>query len=360
MKLSEILPHLQPTYKSVEIDIACVLHEDKWNNFVTLVKFTDQNPITSNQQISCNAKLQRMQSGKIFRIYKKYFAIASLPEIIENFQKGIKIIDGNIIYYYHPIDLINFGLSYYRPNSSAEAKFGSFTTFESASNEIRNTLYPLVDQARSEVVHLGYDSIFDAISRIFETEYVAESTSYVIVKLPVFAKIDRVEIEKRQIQIVSKYHKKLGGLFLRYEIKNFKDIEPVSYDQSHGKFQEEGDFEIWHLTVDSVPPEQSRDDIRCEVNLFYQPLSVDVSYFHERFSKMMAEKKLLEANPLAKIFNKFCSIEELQKMFSQAEVQRSKLDVSDHFERTVSWLFALHGFQSVWLGNDLQITRSPE
>ncbi len=359
MKLCDILPHLQPTYKSVEIDIACVLHENKWHNFVTLVKFVDEDPLEANERISRDGKLQKLKAGKIFRIYKKHFAIDSLPTILENFQKGIKVIDGDTISYYHPIDLMN-NLSYYRHCPSNDTDFGAYITFESANDALRSKLYPLGEMARSEVVPLGYDDIFDAIRRVFCTEYVAESTSYVIVKLPVFAKIDKVDLDGKHIQIVCRYHRKLGDLFLRYEMKNFPEIEPVSYDQSKGSFKEERDFEVWQLEVDSVPLDQSREDIWCEVNLFFRPLSEDVSFFREKFSKMLAGKKLLDANPLAKIFSKFCSIKELQKMFSEAEVHRSKLDVSDHFERTVSWLFALHGFQSIWLGNELQVIRSPE
>lgn len=69
---------------------------------------------------------------------------------------------------------------------------------------------------------------------------------------------------------------------------------------------------------------------------------------------MIAEKKLLDTNPLAKIFARFCSIEEFTKLLTNpitASKSRFKLDKSDNFERVVYWLFTLHGFQAIWLGD---------
>lgn len=358
MKLSKVLQHLQPTYKSVEIDIACLLHENKWASLVTLVRFSYEDPLEANDKISHDSKLQKLKSGKTFRIYKKYFAINNLPAIVENFQKGIKVIDGNTISYYQPIDLMNYDLSYYRHYPSSDTDFGAYTTFASANNELRSKLYSIAETARSDVVPVGYDDIFDAIRHVFLQEYVAESTSYVTVKLPVFARIDSVESEGEKIQIKCRYHKKLGGLYLRYKMKNFPDIEPEPFDQSRGSFKEEGDFEIWQVEAEGVPFARLRDDIKCDVNLFLEPLSEDVSSFTKPISMMMAEKKLIDANPLAKVFSMFCNIEEFQQMFEKAEVRRSKMDVSDHFERTVSWLFTLHGFRSIWLGKDWETLRS--
>lgn len=361
MKLSEILPHLQPTYKSIELDIACTLYGGKWFNILTIVKFTYENYEIANQRISKEDVFVKLSNNQRFRMYKKNLPLSSLEKILENFHKGVKIIDGTEIEYGYEVNLENFDLHFYDYSPiSSDNVWSAFHTYHTDNSANRQTLNKTFDSLKSEVIICGED-VYDAIQNMFHVDIRGESNKDIILVMPFFAKIEEMEPQGRKITFTARYHKNLKDLVLQYRKEDGGNPKIATYEQPSNIKDENDDFKIWSINVDDLTGQT--DNVRCSAFLFYKPLNIGTRSVGKSISQISAEQKLLDSNPFAKIFDRFCKIEKFEQLLTNpTDVKMSNfvLGSAYNFERMVQWLFTLHGFRAIWLGQDFQTIKDEQ
>lgn len=359
--LEEVLPHLKNTYKSIDLRIACVLYEGKWHNLFTLIRFTNDDVSLLDKQLTKKPQLSQLGKGVNFRIFFRHFSLTEFEELTTDLVKGsIKADDTTI--QYEPSDIKKFSVHLSRRSTASGNSPAFFTTSQTKSN-IPDKWDNFYDSVKSDVIPLGCEDAFEAIKHFFDYSDYERSSNYdLAIAAPVYGKVEEMKLEIRKAKITVRYHKNLNDLYLHYKRYNqlqSSDTQQVCvFAQNKGITKSEGDFNIWQIEADDLDLSgQSYENFACEAELFSKPLKSLISDLSRQVTELIAEKKMLETNPLAKIFAKFCPLDQFTKMLvnpTNVGISNFKLSETDNFERGIQWLFSLHGFQGIWLGKDYE------
>lgn len=359
MKLFDVLSKLKDTYRSIDLYVASAKYEDRWLNLLTLVRFSDEEYDAINSQIAGNAILCKLGKGNLVRMNRRAFSLEYLQELASDISKGELKVDGETVHI-TPVDIIaNFDLNLQR-SYPQNKNWGLFSSIRNRTNESPYNLSLFYDNLKLELIPLGAADIYEAIRNYFKVDYNSSTNIYdLAIEAPIYAKIKSLELLGKILQVKVTHHRNMRGLILHYDRHHYlsgqKAIEKIVYDQSSGKISQCGEFIDWEVKLEELNmARQSYENIVCDVSLFVNEISNEISCYDIHVTQMIAEKKLLDTNPLAKVFARFCSIEEFTKLLTNPiNVTKSgfKLDKSDNFERVVYWLFSLNGFQTIWLGD---------
>ena len=366
MKLLEILPKLQSTYKSIEIKIACGNYQGKWINLLTRVNFVYEDSVFLNKQISENKQYMKLNVGQKFRICIKYIPMEEFVALSAAVLNGIVEING-ILVHYEPVDFQNYDMSF-RQQSSVKDEWGEFSGYRSRKQNIPYYTSQSIDFWNGDVIGLGYEDITEAIQLLVDKETRPGISFDFIVRAPFYCRLEKLNIEENKIKIVVKYHKNLDGIILQYRKYQSRDniglynteseIGAEAFDQMSGMTAHEGDFKTWQIDAEQPDMSQSHKHDAREISLFFQALGQKISYERKSLTEMIAEKSYLANNPLAKMFAKFCILDKYKEMLLRPTASNKdgfRLRDTDNFERAVQWLFSLCGFQTIWLGKDHEV-----
>jgi len=360
LKLQDVLSKLQNTYKSIDLYVASAKHEEKWLNLLTLVRFSNEEDTSINKKIAGNAKLTQLAKGKLVRINRNAFSLDYLEELVSDLSKGLLKVGGETVHVI-PVDIMhNFDLSLQRSNSQ-QIDWGLFSSTRSKTSVTPYNLASFYDNLKSELIPLGSADIYIAIRNHFNLKYDSSTSNYdLAIEAPIYARIKNAELLGKKLLVKVTYHKNMSDLILHYDQRNYfqqnkKMPDTKVYNSPKRIIPQYEEFVDWEVELDELNiAQQSYENITCDVGLYIPQINDEVSRWDIHITQMIAEKRLLETNPLAKIFERFCSIEEFTKLFTHPiNVSKSgiKLDISDNFERAVYWLFTLNGFQAIWLGD---------
>lgn len=371
MKLLEILPKLQSTYKSIEIKIACGNYQGKWVNLFTKVNFVYEDSVLLNRNISENKKYLKLNLGQKFRICIKYIPVEEFDALSTAVLNGTIEING-ILVHYEPIDFQNYDLTF-RRQDWVNDKWGEFSEYRSRKHNVPYYTGQSIDFWNGDVIGLGYEDINEAIQLWVDKENKPSNSFDFLVRAPFFCRLEKWNIEENKIKIVAKYHKNLNGLILQYRkyqsqsniglYNTESEIGTEAFDQANGMTVPEGDFKIWQIDAEQLDMSQSYKHDAREISLFFQPLGQKISYERKSLTEMVAEKSYLANNPLAKMFAKFCILDKYKEMLLRPTASSKdgfRLRDADNFERAVQWLFSLCGFQTIWLGKDHEVIQDEQ
>lgn len=360
MKLHDVLSKLQNTYKSIDLYVASAKHEEKWLNLLTLVRFSNEDANSINKQIAENEKLTKFAKGNLVRINRKAFSLEYLEELVSDLSKGeLKV--GEEAIHIISVDLRNnFDLTLYRSYQNKD-DWGLFSSTRDRTNESPYNSSSFYDNLKPELIPLGASDIYAAIRNHFNLEYDSSTQKYdLAIEAPIYARIKNMELSGKKLLVKVIYHKDMSDLILHYDQRYYfqRQKMPITkvYDSSKGIISQFDEFIDWEVELEELNmAQQSYENITCDVSLYIpDEITNAVSQWEIHITQIIAAKKLLETNPLAKIFARFCSIEEFTKLLTNPTTTSKgsfKLDISDNFERAVYWLFTLNGFQAIWLGD---------
>jgi hypothetical protein len=360
MQLRDVFSKLRHTYKSIDLYVASAKYEEKWVNLLILVRFSNEEADSINKQIAGNNKLAQLAKGDLMRINRNAFPLEYLQELTSDLSKGALKMGEEIVHVVPANIMHNFDLSLQR-SDLPKNMWGSFSSTRSKTSGMPHDLTSFYDSLIPELVPLGSSDIYAAIRNHFNLEYDSTRSSYDLsVEAPVYAKINNVELLGKKLVVKITYHKNLENLFLHYDQRYYFQRQNMPetkvYNPSMGIISQRGEFVDWEIELEELDiAQKSYENITCDLSLYIPQINSDrVSSESVHITKIIAEKRLLETNPLAKIFARFCSIDEFTKLLTNpTNINKGgfKLDISDNFERAVYWLFTLNGFQAIWLGD---------
>jgi hypothetical protein len=358
LKLTEVLSRLQNTYKSIDLYVASASYEGKWLNLLTLIRFSNEDDTSINKQISMNEMLTQLGKGNTVRINRKAFLLEYLPILASQLKLGVLDIGEETIQII-PVDIMNdFDLTLQRSYPQKD-EWGSFSSTRGRINGSPYNLASFYDNLKTELIPLGAADIFVAIRNYFKLEYNPYNNNYdLAIESPIYARIKNIELSEKKLQVKATYHKNITDLILHYDQRAYSKPEKIPptkvFNTSKGKISTHGELVDWEVDLEELSMDQSYENITCDVSLYIPKTNDEVSRWDIHLTQLIAEKKFLETNPLAKVFARFCTVEDFTKLFTNPiSINKGgfKLDKSDNFERVAYWLFTLHGFQTIWLGD---------
>lgn len=369
MHIEDVLSHLKDTYKSIQVSIACVYYEDKWVNLFTSVSFAYEDADHVNKTLSQNEQLSQLSKGQRFRIYKKSFPYEELDLLCDSFSEGM-LETSDVGIDYDPIDIKNSDISFSH-QYSLDGVHGEYSVYRSRKSNHRFYSGQFIDSLKSDVIEHGYEDIHEAIRFLIDKEHSVNNSTDFVIRAPLFSKIEKVSLDDDGIKIVVRHHKNLSGLILQYkkyhssnnisQYNSESEIGTEPYDQTKGTTTDDGDFIKWQIDMEKIDlSQQSYENDAREIILFFKPLGLKISGVTKSLDDIIAEKYLLANNPLAKVFEKFCSLENFEKILTNPENVKKdgfRLGISDNFERAVYWMFTVCGFQTIWFGKDFEELR---
>lgn len=361
LKLQDVISKLKDTYRSIELCVACVYYEEKWINLLTVIRFSSDEIDVVNKVIQKNPKLRDLQNGNKVRLFRISMTFTCFEELVRNLRTGFITI-GETTIHFEPMKITEFDMILNRASSYYADRWGYFYIQNDRKNIPPYNQADFYNSFRQELIPYSSGDIYQLTKEYFDIyEYNSNRNLDFVITAPIYARIKNIELEGKKIKVTVLHHKKLNTMYLHYERKRQYQSEKSLYNNTY-TFNGDPNFKSDFMDEEVIAEEldlvgRSHENVTCEANLFIESIPDTVSEFIRHLTEMFHDKKMLDMNPLAMAFVKFCSIEKLTELLlkpTEGGKDNFKLSDSDNFERMVQWLFSLQGFQSIWLGKDFE------
>lgn len=346
MRLVEAIDLLADTYNSIDIRTVSSFYNNSWQSIITVIRFRTES--VSELKNIHNKILDKI--GIIwdddFRISLDVFSISAWQEIRENWHKRFLILRSDF-----SVNIPTTGIF----DSNQEVPFQNhndyvnenWNSYFAVSNVSFNGLQSILNRQNKKANKQGFQNIIEHIHAILEiTPGIIQDSGLAIITAPIFVKITSAIFEDKNINIVFTGHKIDMALMIA-----FSDLHPngtpkkiVQREIAHYKANnEETDGISFSVskTLETIPL-----DHHLKISAYKDTLLIAQ---YENFVNGCFPKNAKIINPLSEVFQKFVSCEELEKLLFNFEGRESQ-DKSMNFERGVSWLLSLMGFNVIWLG----------
>lgn len=348
MRFIEALDSLIENYNSIDIRVVAYYKEEIWQSILTILRFRLEDVEQIKRQHE-KLKDYNLIWNDNFRVGLYALPIKEWPKIQNEFGRGTLVLQSD------------FGVNI--PNEDFNHDVSESPTFlwldewnkEWFSYGYKSNPLSTIDQRilndQSKLSRdSGFGNIFEHLSAILEVK--SSDISWYnptnILVAPVFFKIHDATFIDQIINIQGKWCPnpdiKLNMIVYNREPNGqqgkLKNKMPLNIAYNEGSSIQ--DFEI-SKKVDLEPSNEPFDVMATSKGLFLQ------RYGGTRKSNLSS--KITKQNSVMDIFKKFITTDELKKMLVDFVV-RGKKDKALVFERGVSWLLSLLGFNPIWLGKE--------
>ena len=349
--LIRILEQFKETYRSIDVRSAILKRDDRWVNLLTLFHFSDE-PISE-----LDAKYETIEEkyGKIdtddVKILLKSFDIDQWNIIYDGISKNKLAIDNIEIYFEKSINLEQVYCQF-KDFSSYWSISENFNFFEGVETYVNEEFSKSIEQFNSNVRPFGFNSIYTAVKVNLDLErYESGSQVYFITILPIYAKIADLTIDREYLNGSIKSHFIFNDLQLNiniyeYRYGNWNTLKKIYLIKINKKLSIANPPGYFTFKINQFHlPEL---DLKDKIVLSLLSLSFPEEFLDKKELDVEYErnKKSLIENPLLQTFSRFCSLEQLEDALLYP-IQYKKPQY--RFERAVSWLLSLYGFQVIKL-----------
>lgn len=340
--LSELLKRLSFQYRSIDVRIACFRLGDNWGGILTAVRFSYK----TSEELAFPGAIQTED----FKIVFWPLEIERWDQLRNAFASHRLEVGDDVINLERElvdIDAISCNLT---PRSSYFQEYdwpqydGAMIRHSDTANQ--QQINAMTDQLRAR----DYNDIYQAISDTLRVHYNQSSNNnqYILVTLPVYAKIDRFVYDGEKLQADVKFHERLKVCRIvaqllpgeGYSVRTAPKKQQFS--RSLGDFQAapSGQKGFFSTTIsDRLPGGVFSDSLYLGLRL--DGIIVDEHHDQiERCFRKFPKKLFGQAFPLMTILNRFCSIEEFTNQLLAPEGIKDSARI---FERAVSWLLTTCG-----------------
>lgn len=336
MELSKAIEQLQDTYNSIDIRVFAML-DNVWNSIYTVIRFRRESIDIlekTNQELvtKCGGLIETSE----FRVGVFQFPIQRWNKIHADLQnKFLCLRDDFAINFSNTINLNN-DVSEPHSNSSIDYVFKNWKMY-SSKNETSQTRPNYVDKLSEDAISHGFSHINEYLSAIFEmNNYEFQGSPAIIIYAPVFFKIEKVLFTGDKAEIDYSFYPQTNlTLVLNFFSAKDHQHKPEFLGRKPIALKNNGNG------LDLITDHQS---ISLEPELFGNEFQILVTknekliLHNERnnIGKYFPTRSEF-TNPIFAIFEKFVSLEILEKMVF--EFKSEKRDIRDEakvFERRQS------------------------
>lgn len=357
--LNDFLRHVEGVYKTLDIRIAAVKHNDAWQNALTVIRFSCmENRDIKNQQEQLASKWKPVDTES-FRVEMFSWSFKSLNVLCREYLKqGKMACTGGIgsVQIGRIIDLFSLqgdfeGYGY----TKREAE--PYPLFEIIDGSHCALLQE--EQLQNEVKSKTLVDPYSLIRELLEVDFHRNLNFDIAVSAPFYAHIEHWDFGEQRCKVQVKFNKDIRGLAISAIVRRGNSNEAPLRDRAHSTIsleesEELGEyFRLWRKELDLL---NATPNDYLSVSLIQTvPKALDIhtpSYSTQ--IKQILESKRPENEPLLAAFRRFCSLDELEKYLNNPEkatpFNRSKKDASATFELAMGWLLSLCGFEVIWMG----------
>lgn len=346
---------LKKTYKSMEIRAAILRFSRNWSNIITIVRFSYFERMELLEIRKTLEKGYQILDIGHFRIVSDVLDIEDLDRIRKTLEAGKLIISSSKFEFADPIYL-----------DSLQCRFGGRTRKgASYSNTLglseTNCLYcvhripdperifVIPESVDSEVCSLTYfESAVQVINQRLGTDYRSAEAVDLVFEMPMYSTIICCGFDGLKATAEIRSHSNFTPT-LDISVSSRDRIKSgVSFDLGSIKPREmDEEFKIIRLEKEFLQVSR-QDRILFKLKLkelgstYLDQEGIDVE------STLNRKRKL--SNSLFSVLTQFCSEENLESDLLEPKSRRkTRKDPSEVFERAISWILALSGFNTIWL-----------
>lgn len=355
--LTAIIESMRGVYKSIDLRIAIILIDDKWHNVLTLIRFSHENLEGIKKKYESLKSKWRPIKGDEFRIICKAFNINEWDNLLHQFSKGKIIVNDLEVKFDGNKDLSSLrsdlhGYPTYSRKTDEWSTFGGILTTS-------NNTHQFLRKVERDVRLLGFPSIYTAINEWLQTRYNHTTSLDVFVSAPIYAIIKDIDYTEQKVEVSIKFHSEMHGLRLNailwksrgfwgdnYEkTEEIKELAYVDIDIKKSTTKGEFSYFKWNKEFPNAQPIDYLD-----VRLIYTPLMTLEIGKRDQYLSRYLERKSPAKTPFFSTFNRFCSQDDFIKQLLEPRIYKTKgIGPDKIFERAVSWLLSLCGFNVIKL-----------
>jgi len=360
--LKDVLQHLMPCYKSIDIGTLAINHDNQFINIATKMTFSMDEPVTNT--------LPDQKEHGAFRLIKCQLPINEYQRIkTELATNGKLMICNTEIDFLWDLDIEN------SPNDSFYASSGHGSTWPvfmshpntyigrpdnpRISDPIRNIFATLdINQEYKRVLpDFGYGYIKHLIQNELEIRF--EGSPQIDIVVPIYAKITDTKItQERKLNITINYHKDVSSLFLLgWYANDTRGINSGNFSEKIDK--SESEKLILEKTITKTISSEDQKELNLYLELRYAEFTNPIYEEYHSVQELLLASKVYPS-PLYTALSLFMPDDELLKVIEKPEASKLYKDngkkkeferwgASDVFEESVCKLLNAGGMSTIWL-----------
>jgi len=358
MNFGEIISSLIDVYKSIDVRIVAFFHDGLWKTPFLIIRFRRKSvDEVKKEHSNLLSKIGKIDNDSIkIRLYA--FPTSKWDDFKNSWAKNSILLEEDFgVNFLNSSSLPNFDLaspsyyiydhlnlfwdSFHADSGRADSKLSMFKNFnkEAGKNKFKN--------------------IFEYIAVAFQVDEqkINSGNTFMLIIAPIFFKVEDSKIIFNSDTIsLSGKNFPMGSLNIVIDLYKprrgsynggWKDRISLQH-KLEGDYKEPKEFD-----VDSKISSITVNDgfritaYRNDGLIVYEKSNSDVGKYWP--------SKSIKTNPIVPVFSNFVTSEDLIKIIFQSENKKGKQS-SVNFEKGVSWLLGLLGFNPIWLGDDYQVS----
>lgn len=220
--------------------------------------------------------------------------------------------------------------------------------FEGVSGEHSPVLYSA--ELEREVRAKFPLGVYEAISALLEIDFRPQISLDLAVGVPFYARIENLDFGEQRCKISVKFHRNMSDLALDIAVRErephhgaVKESHRVEIDITESRTLDDY-LSLWEKEIE-LPLAAAEDYITASLR-HTKPYALDVDEDSEQVGWPF-KAKMPGGNLLWDAFCRFCDKETFEAYLTSPHECRH---AQDTFERAISWLLGIYGFETIWLG----------
>lgn len=357
-RLIDIISSMDQIYKCIDLRTATVWIDGKWLNVLTVIRFTFEDLEAIEEKYEkLKGKWGSMKEDD-FQIALKALHASKWHDLQDSFSKGIFDMNEFNVELEKQVNLGELKCNFY-DYPQYTRKIDEWPLFEGYTITSANFNQQL-GKAEPKIKLKGFPTIYTGICEMLQIKYNSGSNLNLVISAPLYAKIDDIDFWGQSAKVSVKRHKDMQGLRLNtilwkstgalgssYEkTDEIKDLDYVDIDTDRTLTTEFFSYFKWSKEFLNASPIDYLD-----ARLIFKPLeALEIDKKGHYISRYLDRKSAVK-NPFYNAFSRFCSRDEHFNQLLSPHTYRpkQKMGFDKVFERAVSWLLSLCGFNVIQL-----------
>lgn len=348
MLFTEILDSLTECYNSMDIRTVAYRSENAWKSIITIIRFRIEDAEEIKKQHEKFKKYNLIWADR-FRVGLYAFPIGEWKKLQANWEKNCIELQPDFLVNIPAEDLrrpVNDspGLAMF---DEMDTEWKSFAYDPRGSKEIYDQKI-LLDQNKFAREN-NFGNIYEYLSTILQVKvgYIIWQNSCNMIVAPVFFRINSAKLIDHTLTVQGVWHPDQS---IKLAIQMYKKDR----DGTRGSIKENIPIEL-KIEGKTTPLQEftvvkqiegGLDDEQFEIIVTSKGMLLEKYGGRVELSKI---QKIELQDPLSQIFEKVVSMDILKKMITEFEPKKKK-DRAIIFERGISWMLSLLGFNTILLG----------
>jgi len=360
--LKGVLKHMEGVYKTIDLRTACFRENAEWENILTVIRFSHLDTTAVNEIYDGLRRKWREEVDKPrLKVVCQALPISKYNDLArELLERGALSLNELTVRFEGKKDIDSWYCSFadYPHYLRMVERWKAFDGVISRSTSIHQRL----ERIEPDAMSLGFADIYNCINEWLQSRFSSQVSTDITWRAPVYAIIDDVDIKDSRVKVKISSHRTMmsslhlnllqwkGRGFWGQSIERTDELASTSKKDLVHEIPVNVDPSFQTCEVDHELPFLSPTDF-LDVRLVYdrvEPLEIDRK---EEALARFKERRKTSVNPFFSLYDRFCNYDELidQLKNPQSVGVSKKADPGQIFERAVSWLLALCGFQTIKL-----------